>query len=81
MKLPRDLSGSQLARLPGRYGYEVTRQSGSHLRLTSRLRGTEHHVTVPAHKDLKLGTLVGILAEVAAYLEVSRSDVERKLFE
>jgi len=35
MKLPRDLSGEALARLLRRYGYEVTRQAGSHIRLTT----------------------------------------------
>jgi predicted RNA binding protein YcfA (HicA-like mRNA interferase family) len=32
MRLPRDVSGKQLAILLGRYGYEVTRQTGSHVR-------------------------------------------------
>jgi hypothetical protein len=50
------------------------------LRLTSAARGVEHHITIPAHKDLKVGTLAKILAEVAAYLEMSRSDLERELF-
>ena len=80
MKLPRDLSGEQFARLLRRYGYEITRQSGSHLRLTSRIRGTEHHVTIPAHSPLKIGTLSAILAEVASYLEVDRSALADELF-
>lgn len=80
MKLPRDLSGSEFAGLLRRYGYEVTRQAGSHLRLTSNIRGTQHHITVPAHKHLKLGTLVGILSEVSGYLRMSRSDLEQELF-
>ncbi len=80
MKLPRDLSGFELSKLLHRYGYEVTRQAGSHLRLTSNIRGTQHHVTIPAHKELRLGTLVGILSEVSAYLTMSRSDLEQELF-
>ncbi len=80
MKLPRDLSGMQLAKLLRRYEYEITRQSGSHLRLTSRLRGTEHHITVPAHKHLKLGTMASILVEVATYLDRPRADLEGELF-
>jgi hypothetical protein len=35
VRLPRDLGGEELAALLGRYGYEVTRQIGSHLRLTT----------------------------------------------
>jgi predicted RNA binding protein YcfA (HicA-like mRNA interferase family) len=80
LKVPRDLSGFELSRLLRRYGYEVTRQVGSHLRLTSNIRGAQHHITVPAHKNLKLGTLISILSEVSAYLRLSRSDVERELF-
>ena len=80
MKLPRDLSGAELAKLLRRYEYEVTRQAGSHLRLTSNIRGTQQHVTIPAHKKVKLGTLISILSEVSAYLEMPRSDLERELF-
>jgi len=80
LRLPRDLSGEQLARLLHRYGYEITRQTGSHLRLTSKIRGTEHHVTVPAHSALKVGTLSAILSEVAAYLETDRAALGNELF-
>ena len=80
MKLPRDLSGEQFARLLRQYGYEITRQTGSHLRLTTRTRGTEHHVTIPAHSPLKIGTLSAILSDVAAYLEMDRATLAESLF-
>lgn len=73
MRLPRDLSGHHLAQLLRRHGYEITRQTGSHLRLTSRIKGAEHHITIPVREALKVGTLSAILADVAAYLEVSRA--------
>jgi predicted RNA binding protein YcfA (HicA-like mRNA interferase family) len=60
MKLPRDVSGADLAKRLGRLGYEVTRQTGSHLRLTTT-EGGQHHVTIPNHDPLKVGTLAGIL--------------------
>lgn len=69
MKLPRDLDGRKLAVLLRPYGFEITRQTGSHLRLTSTLKGKEHHVTIPAHKELSVGTLHSILRDIAAYLE------------
>jgi predicted RNA binding protein YcfA (HicA-like mRNA interferase family) len=78
--LPRDLSGAELAQLLRRYGYEVSRQTGSHLRLTSTMKGTEHHVTIPAHKELKLGTLGSILSEVADHLKKDREDLAKELF-
>ena len=34
MKLPRDISGVELAKALERLGYRITRQTGSHLRLT-----------------------------------------------
>jgi predicted RNA binding protein YcfA (HicA-like mRNA interferase family) len=52
MKLPRDVSGADLAKRLGRLGYEVTRQTGSHLRLTTTERG-QHHVTIRNHDPLK----------------------------
>jgi predicted RNA binding protein YcfA (HicA-like mRNA interferase family) len=69
LKLPRDLSGEELARLLRKYNYEVTRQTGSHMRLTSRIMGSEHHITIPAHKDLRVGTLASILEKRRFLLE------------
>ena len=80
MKLPRDLAGTELASLLRPYGYEITRQTGSHLRLTSTLKGNEHHVTVPRHKALRLGTLSSLLGEVASYVEKDRELLAEELF-
>ncbi len=63
MKLPRDVSGHDLVRAPTRFGYAVTRQTGSHMRLSSRIQGIEYHVTIPAHDSLRIGTLSQILNE------------------
>ena len=79
MKLPRDLDGRRLAALLRRYGYEVTRQTGSHIRLTSRAKGTEHHVTIPAHKEIRVGTLHEILREVASYVEKAPAELIEEL--
>lgn len=46
MKLPRDLSSDELVKALARLGYEVNRQAGSHIRLTTQRDG-EHHVTIP----------------------------------
>lgn len=80
MKLPRDTGGEELAILLGRYGYQVIRQTGSHMRLTSTYKGTEHHLTVPRHKPLRTGTLSSIVNEVATYLEVERQSLIDELF-
>lgn len=80
MRLPRDLAGTQLARSLAQFGYERTRQTGSHLRLTSSIRGRQHHVTIPRHGALRVGTLAAILAEVATYLERDRREIAEELF-
>jgi predicted RNA binding protein YcfA (HicA-like mRNA interferase family) len=79
VKVPRDLSGAQLAKALSRVGYAVTRQTGSHIRLTTQ-SPTQHHVTVPAHDPLKLGTLSGILGDVAAHLKITRDELMQRLF-
>lgn len=80
MKLPRDISGEELAQLFGKYGYKITRQTGSHMRLTTVFKGPEHHITIPHHKSLRIGTLSKILKDVAAYLEMDLQSVSEELF-
>jgi predicted RNA binding protein YcfA (HicA-like mRNA interferase family) len=58
VKVPRDLGASDLIRALRVLGYERVRQDGSHIRLTTIVGGT-HHVTVPNHRPLKTGTLLG----------------------
>lgn len=79
MKLPRDLSGTQLVRLLGTLGYVPTRQVGSHIRLT-RAGDPVHHITVPDHDSLRVGTLNSILREVSAHLGVSREELVQEMF-
>ena len=80
MKLPRDVSGEELATLLGRYGYTISRQTGSHLQLSSSSRGGEHHVTIPRHKPLRVGTLSAVLSDVADYLERAKGDLVSEIF-
>ena len=49
------------------------------MRLTSRHMGSEHHITIPAHSSLKVGTLAAILISVAEYLKISRDELSRNL--
>ncbi len=79
MKLPRALTGLELVKTLSILGYRVTRQTGSHIRLTCD-SPTQHHVTVPAHDPLKVGTLSGILNDVAAHHHMTRDEVISRLF-
>ena len=80
MKLPRDMGGEELAALLDRYAYKITRQTGSHMRLTSTSKGFEHHITIPKHKPLTIGTLSSIVNEIATYLEIERQELVKELF-
>jgi predicted RNA binding protein YcfA (HicA-like mRNA interferase family) len=80
VKLSGDLSGDELARAWRRYGSEITRQTGSRMRLSSSFQGVQHHITIPAHSPLKIGTLSQILSDVAGYLELTRDQLAEKLF-
>ena len=79
MKLPRDITGNDLAKSLAKLGYHVTRQTGSHIRLSTNENG-EHHVTVPAHNPLKIGTLAAILSDIEAHHKLPREKLLEYLF-
>lgn len=79
MKLPRAVSGSDLVKALGRLGYQVNRQTGSHIRLT--LEGThQHHITIPNHDPIRVGTLGAIISDLSAQLETPKQELIKKLF-
>jgi len=80
VKLPRDVSGEDLANLLKQFGYTITRQTGSHLRLTTMKAG-QHHVSIPKHPHLRVGTLGAILSELADHLGMSREELIGRVFE
>jgi predicted RNA binding protein YcfA (HicA-like mRNA interferase family) len=79
MKLPRDLTGIQLVKRLEVLGYQTTRQTGSHIRVTTSQNG-QHHLTIPAHNPLKTGTLSAILNDVALHFNTSREELLNRLF-
>jgi len=79
MKLPRDLSGEVLAKAPEKLGYTVNRQTGSHIRLTTQENG-EHHITIPNHSPIKIGTLSAILRDIENHFDVTREELLTQLF-
>jgi predicted RNA binding protein YcfA (HicA-like mRNA interferase family) len=80
LRLPRGVTGRDLAGSLARLGYVVDRQTGSHIRLTTR-RGGEHHITVPDHDPIRPGTLSAILRDVGAHAKLPREELLRLLFE
>lgn len=80
MKLPRDLDGSDLIQRLQDLGYEPTRQTGSHVRLTRKCGADTCHTTIPRHRALKVGTLNNILREVSTQLDMEKDELVRRLF-
>lgn len=74
MKLPRDLSGAALIAALKHLGYEQTRQTGSHVRLTV-FAPRKGHLTVPRTKALPTGTLAALIKDAAAQLDTTVEDV------
>lgn len=79
MNLPRDIDASKLIKALRKLGYETTRQSGSHIRLTTQQNG-QQNLTIPNHDPLRIGTLNAILTEVAQHFGVSKQELVERLF-
>jgi predicted RNA binding protein YcfA (HicA-like mRNA interferase family) len=79
MKLPRDISAQDLVKVSKKLGYEVTRQTGSHLRLTT-LQNGQHHITIPNHDPIKIGTLASILNDIANHFNLTKDQVIQTLW-
>jgi predicted RNA binding protein YcfA (HicA-like mRNA interferase family) len=79
-KVPRDISGRELAKLLNRYGYKIVRQTSSHIRLVSTIKQIEHKITIPDHQPIKIGTFNNILNDIAEYLKLSKQELVQDLF-
>ena len=80
MKLPRDISGNQLISRLKTLGFQATRQTGSHVRLTRSANGQEMHVTVPRHESLRVGTLNSVIREVCRQTGKEKEALIKELF-
>jgi predicted RNA binding protein YcfA (HicA-like mRNA interferase family) len=79
MKLPRDVSGADLVKALKKLGYAVTRQKSSHVRMTTQQNG-QHHVTIPDHDPIRVGTFADILKDLAAHHGLQRDELLDRLF-
>jgi len=79
MKIPRDLSGHDLVQaLCRNWGYRIIHQEGSHLVLETQ-EPSNQRLAVPAHKNLRIGTLNAILRAVAKHKSVERQAILESL--
>ena len=51
------------------------------MRLASNYKGYEHRISIPTHNPLKVGTLSGVLGDVANYLKIGEGQLARELFQ
>ena len=80
-KLPCDLTGDGLVSLLRRhYGYAANRQRGSHMTVTTVSGDSEHSVTIPRHRPLRVGTLNAVVSAVAEFHGLAKQEVREKLF-
>ena len=77
-KLSRNISGQELIKALKVLGYEPTRKVGSHIRLTTESNGI-HHITIPDHSPIKIGTLSGIYKDIANHFQISKAELFEKL--
>ncbi|HUZ45721.1 MAG TPA: type II toxin-antitoxin system HicA family toxin [Terriglobia bacterium] len=79
MKIPRDLSGEGLVKaLCRNWGYRVVHQEGSHIVLETA-DPSHQRIVVPAHRQLRVGTLSAILRSIARHKGVPRESILRSL--
>ena len=63
-KLPR-ISGAEAVRALQRLGFEIARQRGSHIVMRRGASGC----VVPNHREIKTGTLAGVLRQAGVSVE------------
>jgi len=79
MKIPRSISGAELVKLLARLGYEKTGQNGSHIKVTTTQNG-QHHLAIPNHNPIKIGTLNSIIRQTADHFGKTKSEIAEILF-
>ena len=74
-KIPRDITSRDLRKLLSGYGYERTRRTGGHIRLSSNSMGYEHSTTTLEHSPTEIGTMSKIPNNGAGYLKVQKREL------
>ncbi len=80
MKMSRDISGKDLIKKLQLFEYQITRQVGSHIRVSTNKNGI-HHLTIPNHNPLRIGTLSSIINEISKHLDINKELLIKLLFD
>ena len=73
-KLPRNVSGTQLAQALTKLEYETVRQRGSHLTVRT-IHSGQHTLHIPLHRSLKPGMLGLLLSQIQQHFDLSRDEL------
>ncbi|CAN1575689.1 HicA mRNA interferase family [Spirosomataceae bacterium] len=76
--LLKNITGLELIKKLKPFGYEVIRQTGSHIRIQT-LIGGKHSETIQNHNPLKTGTLKSILRNIAKHNGIEIEELERRI--
>jgi predicted RNA binding protein YcfA (HicA-like mRNA interferase family) len=68
MSKPKVLSGKDIVKIFKAFGFSAADQKGSHVKLCRIVGGSRQTLTVPDHKELDRGTIVGIFRQGAHYV-------------
>jgi predicted RNA binding protein YcfA (HicA-like mRNA interferase family) len=69
MPKPRVLSGVEVVKILASFGFGVASQRGSHIKLRRVISdGTRQTLTIPNHRELDRGTLIGIYRQALRYI-------------
>ena len=69
MPKPKRLSGSDVMKILGLFGFSVHSQRGSHVKLRRvSPSGEKQTITIPRHKELDAGTVRAIFRQASRYI-------------
>jgi predicted RNA binding protein YcfA (HicA-like mRNA interferase family) len=75
MRLKRDVSGWDLIKALSKIGYAVSKQKGSHVRLSKETENIADHITIPNHDSVKIGILSKIISDIARENGLEKEDI------
>lgn len=69
----RTLSGADVVRALGRFGFEQVKQSSSHVKLRREgPNGERQTLHIPLHREMKAGTLRAIFRQASEYVPAAK---------
>ena len=80
MKQLKNIPAKELVQALTKIGYSITRQKGSHIRMSAFFSGATHHITIPNHDPIKIGTLSAIIKDIAENRNMSKEEITNTLF-